>query len=42
MTTRQPARPGELVAELGKDPDKQVERAVDNFRMPSSSPTRGR
>jgi uncharacterized membrane protein len=24
---------GELVAELVKDPDKQVERAVENFRM---------
>ena len=24
---------GELVAELFKDPDKQVQRAVENFRM---------
>jgi uncharacterized membrane protein len=27
-----PGKAGELVAELVKDPDKQVQRAVDGFR----------
>jgi hypothetical protein len=32
-TTRPGGKAGELVAELFKDPDKQVQRAVENFRL---------
>jgi hypothetical protein len=32
-TTHRGGKAGELVAELFKDPDKQVQRAVENFRL---------
>jgi hypothetical protein len=32
-STRPGGKAGELVAELFKDPDKQVQRAVENFRL---------